>query len=406
MQMLVCGQDIFPLNVKHDTIVLNKAMDNRKKILYVITKSNFGGAQRYVYDLATNLPKSDFDIAVVLGGEGRLKEMLMEAGIRAIPVKNLERDIRITDEFSSFFSIFNIFRKEKPNIVHLNSSKAAGLGALAGRFTKVQNIIFTAHGWAFNEERSAAGKIIIKFLAWLTIALSHKTIAVSEKILKEAPLFLIPKTKIELIYNGVRKTGILPKNEARKMISKKIIRNIPNNFIVGVIAELHNNKGLIYFIEAAAMLKQIYPKNIYIIIGEGEERKSLEKLIKRHNLEKTLYLPGFMDNAPNYLSAFDIFVLPSITEALGLSILEAGRAGLPVIAASVGGIPEIIEDMKNGILVRPRQPKELSSAIKFLMDNPKKAADFGKNLQNKVINNFSLEEMLSKTFTLYNRGVL
>ena len=123
-----------------------------------------------------------------------------------------------------------------------------------------------------------------------------------------------------------------------------------------------------------------------------------------HKLSKVVRLAGFVDNAQRYLQAFDIFLLPSVTEALGISILEAGSAGMPVIATSVGGMPEIIDDMKTGILVRPRQPKEIASAIKFLINNPNRAEEFGKNLSKKVSENFSLETMLEKTYALYKKN--
>src|SRR3989344_1038967 len=105
------------------------------KILYCITKSNWGGAQRYVYDLATHLP-AEFEAAVVLGGDGALKTRLEIAGIPTIPLSRLERDIHIRGDIKTFFELLGIFRRERPDIIHLNSSKMGILGTLAARIVR------------------------------------------------------------------------------------------------------------------------------------------------------------------------------------------------------------------------------------------------------------------------------
>ena len=113
-----------------------------KKILYIITKSNWGGAQRYVYELATSLPKNSFDAAVLMGGSGSLKERLDLCGIRTITIPELEKEVNIFKDIKTFFALIALLNKEKPDIIHLNSSKAGILGALAGRVVGIRKIIF------------------------------------------------------------------------------------------------------------------------------------------------------------------------------------------------------------------------------------------------------------------------
>ena len=119
-----------------------------KKILFLITKANWGGAQRYVFDLATAL-RNEFDISVAFGQEGLLAKKLREAQITTFPIRALQRDVSISSDVKSFLELMRLFRVEKPDVVHLNSSKAAGVGALAARLAGVPRIIFTAHGWPF-----------------------------------------------------------------------------------------------------------------------------------------------------------------------------------------------------------------------------------------------------------------
>jgi hypothetical protein len=114
-------------------------MNNRKTKLFIcITKSNWGGAQKYVFDLATNIPGSDYDITVLLGGNGDLAKNLEKAGIRVINLAHSQRDIDVGKEFNLFFELIKIFKKEKPDIIHLNSSKMGGVGALAGRICGIK----------------------------------------------------------------------------------------------------------------------------------------------------------------------------------------------------------------------------------------------------------------------------
>src|SRR3989344_895873 len=138
------------------------------KILYGITKSNFGGAQRYVFELAIAMKKQGYDVAVLCGGQGLLVDKLKQKKIEVIPSDTMQRDVSIGKEFLSFFQILKVLKKEKPNVFHINSSKMGGLGGLAGRLAGTRKIIFTAHGWTFNEPRPCYEKVIIKLFAWLT----------------------------------------------------------------------------------------------------------------------------------------------------------------------------------------------------------------------------------------------
>ena len=138
------------------------------KILFVITKGNWGGAQKYVFDLATSLPKEKFNVSVACGEGEALPKKLVEAGIRVIPIPFLGRDINILNDCSVFFRLIKLFIAERPDVVHLNSSKIGGMGALAARMAFVPKIVFTAHGWTWNEDRSYLSKKIIVFISWLT----------------------------------------------------------------------------------------------------------------------------------------------------------------------------------------------------------------------------------------------
>ncbi|MBX4181688.1 glycosyltransferase family 4 protein [Candidatus Parcubacteria bacterium] len=359
------------------------------KILYGITKSNMGGAQRYVLDLATEAKKAGHDVAVLCGGEGALVHKLKEEGIRVIGIKRMQRDISLIDELHSFYFILRTLIAEKPDVFHTNSSKMGGLGNLAARLAGIKKIIFTAHGWAFNESwRPVWQKAVIKVGYWPMIALSHKTICVSKKTLEQIDAWPFIKNKLVVIYICIKPFDLM--------------RREGNGFVVGCIAELHKIKGLDVLLLAWAEFIKKHREAKLVIMGEGEEHKELKTLAQELSISNSVSFAGQVDNARAHLLDFDIFVLPSRSENLPYVILEAGLAKLPVIASRVGGILEVIETGLSGILVEPENYQEIFSSLLLLADDKVLRDRLGEALYNTVSTKFSLDKMSQETFKLYS----
>lgn len=371
-------------------------MADRKKIIYVITKANWGGAQKYVFELVSSLPTDHFTVSVVYGGDGLLAQKLRAAGIQGTSITGLWRDVSVWSDLVAFWQLWRIFRQEKPDIVHLNSSKIGGLGTLAARLAGVKKIVFTIHGWAFDEDRPWWQKIVIKFLSWLTLLWSTDTIAISDTTRKQTINWPAKVAgKITLIYNGIDTA------ETIRYKTKSDLGINTDSIIVGTIAELTKNKGLWYAVKAMKELKN--RKIILFIIGGGDEQEVLEGLIAKEDLTEKVILFGHKDKAHALLKVFDIFILPSIKEGVPYVLLEAGLAERPVIASSVGSIPEIIDNGKTGLLVPPRDVEALAQAIDELAGNAPKRTLFGKNLHDTVVANFSHDNMLTKTIAVYQK---
>lgn len=311
----------------------------QQKVLYVITKSNWGGAQRYVFDLATSLPKDRFEVAVALGGtgekgagEGLLAQKLTEAGVRTLFVRSFMRDLSLGKEFSSFFELVKLFKTEKPDVVHLNSSKAGGIGALAARTAGVKKIIFTAHGWPFREARNPLAKLIIWKLSWLTALLSTNVICVSLYDLRQALLMPGVARKAVCIHNGIVQMSL---DTGEVVIRRAFPKGVK---ITGTVGELNKNKNQISLIEEAKNKPDMY----VAIVGTGELKNFLEDKIREYKLEGRVKLFGFLPIS-KVLTGFDTFVLPSIKEGLPYVLIEAKMAGLPIVANRTGGVGEILD---------------------------------------------------------------
>jgi glycosyltransferase involved in cell wall biosynthesis len=367
------------------------------KILYGITKSNWGGAQKYVYDTALAARDAGHEVSVLCGGNGLLIEKLEKAGIKTINLPYMGRNIRISSEFRAFVDTLKVLRRERPDVFHINSSKMGGLGALAARVFGVKTIIFTAHGWAFNEARPWYQELIIQELAWITMALSHKTICVSEGIWKQVRHLPFVSHKLVIIKHGVEDFPLASRAEARATLFPGIAEE---TFLVGTIAELHKVKGLDIALRAFA--RAFRGKDAaFVIIGGGEEERELKLLATRLGISKQARFAGFVEDGRSLLSGFDAFVLASRSEALGFVLLEAARAELPVIATSVGGIPEIVKNNETGMLVARDSFQELSGAMARLYENTELRKTLARNLREFASKNFSKEKMLEETLKLY-----
>ncbi len=379
-------------------------MATEKKILYVITKSNSGGAQKHVFDLATEMSR-DFNVTVAAGGNGFLFDKLTAKKIRTLHLESLGRDVDAKKDVSSFITLFRLIKKENPDILHLHSPKAGVMGTVAAFLINLFSgkrpieTIYTVHGFTFNENRSDVEKFFIELITWVTIILSSKTITLSERERNQVRHWPFVEEKLEIIPLGIAMPEFLSKEEARAFLSKKIGKEISSgSFIIGTIAELHQNKGLPYALRALSHIKDDYT---YIIVGDGEEREALQEIISSHSLEEKVFLAGHIDSAATIMKAFDIFLLPSLKEGMPYTLIEAGMANLPVIASRVGGIPNMIENSKDGLLVSTKREKEIEQALLYSMENKEKIESMASHFHHKTLENWTLEKMLMNTRSLY-----
>ncbi len=413
-----------------------------KTILYLITQSEFGGAQKYILDLSLGL-KEEFNIYIGLGEQGEKGEFaqkLKENHIKYYILKHLKREISPINDILAIFEIIKLIKKTRPDIIHLNSSKISILGSLAAKIIRGYSfinswlicVIYTAHGWVFNEPLPKWKKSFYFWAEKLTAALKDKIICISKLDYDIAKSELkIKEEKLTLIYHGIKPINFLKHKE----VKEKLISDFDNNFppfanggnkgggrsatpphpapllskerelLIGSIGNLYKTKGYEYLIEAFKILQENLKATSYnikaIIIGEGEERKNLLDLIGQLNLKNRVLLAGEIKNAAELLPAFDIYANSSVKEGFPYSILEAMSAGLPIVATKVGGIPEMISDGENGLLSEPTNPEELAKRIKTLVEDEALKNNLGKKAKEYANKKFSIEKMIEKTKEVY-----
>ena len=378
-----------------------------RKILLVITKSNWGGAQQYVYTLATRAKEAGAEVIVALGGRGEinapaglLATRLQEAGIRTVFLSSFSRDVSILREWVAFLELLHVVHRENPDVLHLNSSKAGGIGALAGRLLRVRKILFTAHGWPHKEPRSFLPRVFIWLASYATVLLAHTVIVLSREQYDASPALFL-RSRLVIIPNGVENFPLLDRTAARAQVAERDARTESYARLILSTSELHPNKGLDTLLDAFARIAPEYPDTALVLMHGGESRDALVARAAALSLSNRVFFLGFVPDARSLLCAADIFVLPSRKEGLPFGLLEAGRAGVPVIASGVGTIPEIIQNGVTGILTPSGDISALCTALTLLLTDRVLGTRLGRAFKEHVERDFSETSMISKTFLLY-----
>ncbi|MDP2933120.1 MAG: glycosyltransferase family 4 protein [bacterium] len=376
----------------------------RPKILYIVTLGVWGGAQKYVFDLSVAM-SGDCNIVVACGREGvELEQKIRQKNIRFQILPRLTRQVNPLADALTFWEIFNLVKKEKPDVVHLSSSKAGALGSVAAKLGGAKKVIFTIHGLVLAEPLNP--------LAWSLYWLAEKfssffrdaLIAVSNFDRNLAIKYHICQPdKITVIHNGldISKLGFLPRDEAKGRLAEFAKTELKGKPLVVTVADFYPAKGLYSLVEAAREVLKKFPDAVFVLIGRiGPDYKKVKQAICQDRLAPNFILLTDLPAAAPYLKAADLFVLPSVKEGLPYVILEAAAAGLPIVATKVGGIPEIITDRSNGLLVPPADPKSLARAIDELLSSPELAQKFGRKAYDDA-GRFGLEKMIEQTRKVY-----
>lgn len=389
-----------------------------KKLIYIITQSEFGGAQRYVFDLASNL-KEKYKIMVASGLNRQTDNLLSkcdEIGVRTHEFAHLTREINLRKDYLALKELISFLKREKPDIMHLNSAKAGCLGALASWICNVQTgwkikTIYTAHGWVFLEPLRPSKRLVYLWVEKIAGIFRDATIVLSQKECKAALKKRLSKpSKLFVVPNGINHEAMsfFIETKSLNILSSLTKLNLTSeDLIIGAIANLYPTKGIEFLISAARRIinsKQSATDNrrvIFIVIGEGEERKKLKELINENHLENNFFLVGAIPSAYKLLLAFDIVVMPSVKEGMPYALLEAMSAERAIIATNVGAIPEMIKNGDSGIIIEPKNSEALLKAILDLRDNSLKRKTLGQGAIKKLKETYGLQKMIDETEKVY-----
>lgn len=393
------------------------------KIVHVITRCDQGGSAEDTLALISGYNKQ-LEVILVRGlttesqmsnEERQVVERAIETsrkkGVTIIDLPPLVRKISPLNDFKSFWRLFSIFRKEKPQIVHTHTSKAGILGRWAAYFARVPVIIHTPHGHIFHGYFNFLLTQIFKYIEIVSALITDKIIAVSDQEKKDYLANRVgDNDKILTAYSAVDLNRFMDLDIDVKTKRKEL--GIPSDhFVVGTTGRLVTVKGPEYLIRAAAEVVKTFPKTVFVFVGDGDLRAELESLAKELGISDNILFLGWRSNVEEFFHTFDIFVLPSLNEGMGKVLVEAMAAQKPIVASAVGGIVDLVQHGKNGFLVPPKDVSALARNITKLLQDRELAKQFGACGKKSVYPKFDIATRILKMEQVYDelldrKGVL
>jgi len=370
------------------------------KIFYLVINGEVTGGNIIALRIIDEALRRGYGVVVNSPTEGKFTRLLEEKGIKVYYI-----DTRKTFRLDSAFGLAFIIKKEGIGLIHSHTPLAGTvLSRLSGWITGIP-VLNHAHCPEFINRNPAIG-CFQPWLIWVTSRLlCARIIAVSEFVKTEIIKQGSSVDKIAVIYNGIALDSAASENIRVKIRAEFGLRE--NQPIIAEVGRLCNDKGQHILIRAAPHVIKKFPEAVFMIVGEdlwknGEYAKELEKLSAGLGLREKIIFTGYRPDIMDLMAAFDLFVLPSVfTEGLPVVILEAMLARKAVIAASVGGSPEIVIEGKTGTLVPPANPEKLAEAIIYHLGNPEISRRLAENGYAFVKQRFGLPRMLDETMEIY-----
>ncbi|MDD2769707.1 MAG: glycosyltransferase [Methylococcus sp.] len=353
------------------------------KVLHVEGGRNlYGGARQVLYLLDGLKRRGIANVLVCPAGSDLAREAAAHAEVHAIPMAG-DLDFRLIGR------LYRIIRQVRPDLVHLHSRIGADvMGGIAARLSGVPVVHSRRQD---NPE-----------MRWAVSAkyrLHDRVVAISEGIGKVLASEGLPASKLRCVRSAVDPEPF------RQTCDHAWFRSefgLPEGCMaIGVIAQLIDRKGHRFLLETLPALIAKFPSLHVLIFGKGTLEQALVETARRLGVEKHVRFPGFRDDLPRVLPCLDLVVHPALREGLGISLLQAASAGVPIVASRAGGIPEAVRDGFNGLLVPPGDTAALANAIGRLLDAPDLARQMGRHGRELIDREFSVDGMVEGNLAVY-----
>ena len=357
-------------------------------VLHVNSAKTWRGGEQQTLYLARGLRDKGHDISIACQPGSPLEARARDDGLTVMPV-----NMRGEWDLFAVAKLAYIIREEKVQILHLHTACAHTLGFMAAKITRRPKVVLSRRVYVRIRKNPLS---FAKYFMGL-----DRIIAVSEGVRELVIKSGISPEKIVVVHDGIDLERFNKVNNNKYLYDEFDLN--PRNPVVGTVAALTAEKDYPNFLKAAVQVKARLPQARFLIVGEGKLRKELEVLAERLGLGSSVIFAGFRNDIPEIFSILDLFVMPSYKEGLGTSILDAMVSRVPVVATKVGGIPELVKDGFNGILVPAGNPSALASGIISLLQDEKMAADMVRAGRQMVEEEFTEDRMVAQTEEVYSQ---
>lgn len=359
---------------------------SKQNILFFPRTMSLGGTENVVLQLC-EIFKPLVNNVVVCSCGGENVRRLNEMNIRHYTIPDIE-DKSPSVMIKTAKELLKIVKEEDITVIHTHHRMAAFYVA-ALRLYKKCNFISTIHGIFLNK------KYLTRY------AYGHaKLIACGNMVKKNlVGYFALSEERICVIPNAVRAfDGAVQVDETIKRLHEN------GCVVVGNISRLSEEKGVRYFIESMTNVRAKYPKTHYLIVGTGKEETKLRNLVKELRLEDSIHFLGYRMDVQSILSQIDLAVLSSLTEGLPLAPIEVFSVGKTIVATAVGGMTDLVEDGKNGLLVEPKNPGQIAEKVIWMIEHPEAKRSMEQAAQECYCKTYSIERFRHAYLDFYLQG--
>ncbi|MDZ4722491.1 MAG: glycosyltransferase [candidate division Zixibacteria bacterium] len=366
-------------------------------ILHVRSGFLVGGPEKLILSGIEQITSSEFQFVlssfVLKSTENQLLETTAEMKIPIRPIS-----ISGSFDLSAIQSLRQIIKETKAALLVVHDYRALVIGLLARRGRKIP-ILSVAHGWTSHTFRVKC----YEYLESRLLKYVEKVVAVSKPKLAELMRLGIPKEKLLLIENGVEIPPVSAIGRDIQLRDELYLES--DEILIGAVGRLSVEKGHYFLLDTAARLRTSHPEARYVIIGDGPLMGELKRLALQLRIHDIVFFPGWKKDMAAVYKGLDIFALPSLTEGLPMALLEAMSYGLPVIASSVGGCPDAIEDGRSGLLVKPGTSDSLTAAVRKLLIDSNLRKRLGVAARNRVSEYYSLDRYAQAFLHAYQETI-
>lgn len=361
------------------------------KIVYVLTQSNdIGGASVHLLDLASAVQAQGHEVVILAGGDGIFHVRAREIGLRTEALQHLVREISPWHDLQCVPELYKAIKRHKPDLVHLHSTKAGVVGRFVARLLGLP-VIFTVHGWAFTDGVSARQAALYCHIEKFMARFASRIIAVSDYDRQLALSAGVGNPAlITTIHNGMPSVAVTADPSGNK-------NPVPRIIMVARFDSPKNQKDLLLALQTI----KDQPWQLELV-GDGALWAQTKALADYLGLADRVEFPGTCTDVAERLARSDIFALVSNWEGLPLSVLEAMRAGLPVVASDVGGVSEVVIAGETGLLAARADTATLAAHLRHLLASPETRQRMGQAGRARFESGFTFRQMLDNTMAVYH----
>ena len=380
-------------------------MPEKLRVLRAITRLNIGGPAIHAILLTRGLQNERFSSVLVTGlegpREGSMRDLATRHGVEPRVLRELGREVSPLNDLKATLKMYRLIRRTRPHIVHTHMAKAGTAGRVAAKLARVPIIVHTFHGHTFHSYWGPIKSKVFLQIERTLGAMTDRVIAITDAQKADIAHYgVAPLDRIATIPLGLEIEPMLDAEQHRGRLRAELSIDADRP-LIGIVARLVPIKAHEVFLEAAVQIRAASPGASFLIIGDGERRAELESMAQQFGIADSTRFLGWRGDMREVYADLDVVTLCSNNEGSPVALIEALAAARPVVSTRVGGVPNVVHDGENGLLVPPRDPTAFADAVLTLLREPARAARFGENGRRTVFPRHSSSRLVQDVERLY-----